>query len=99
MGWLEPEKSAPIEYENDFLWISALFRILLKRKEYSERAMTVSLAAIRNNPADYSCWDLRRQILLHNSQQVSFQQELELCSELCLENPKNYQVCCALWKW
>ncbi|EME31457.1 farnesyltransferase / geranylgeranyltransferase isoform 1 [Galdieria sulphuraria] len=90
--YIKPERSAPIKYEIDFLWISALFRILLKRKEYSERALKVSLAAIYNNPADYSCWDFRRQILKSLQQCSLFQQELEICNELCLQNPKNYQI-------
>ncbi|GJQ10279.1 hypothetical protein GpartN1_g2070.t1 [Galdieria partita] len=90
--YLKPERSAPIDYETDFLWISALFRILLKRKEYSERALKVSLAAIQNNPADYSCWDFRRQILRRSQQMSLLQQELEICNELGLQNPKNYQI-------
>jgi protein farnesyltransferase/geranylgeranyltransferase type-1 subunit alpha len=92
--FVEPGKAASIAYETHFLCISALFRVLLARKEYSERALKVSLEAIRNNPADYSCWDFRRQILQKMIGQSSavLQRELEICDQLCLENPKNYQV-------
>jgi len=92
--YMKPGKAASIAYETHFLCISALFRVLLARKEYSERALKVSLEAIRNNPADYSCWDFRRQILQKMIGQSSavLQRELEICDQLCLENPKNYQV-------
>eukprot|EP00871_Galdieria_phlegrea_P002006 jgi/Galph1/2806/GphlegSOOS_G1482.1 len=87
-----PAKAAPIQYDVDFIFLSSLLRIVVKYKEYSDRALKVSLAVIHCNPADYTSWDFRRQILTYRNDRELFEKEWNICNELCLDNHKNYQI-------
>lgn len=66
------------------------FRAIVARKEHSVRAMDLTTDALNLNPANYTVWQYRRDLL--KSLNVDLHAELEFVGNMILENPKNYQV-------
>ena len=81
---------APIAYSEEYKTAMGYCRTLMKLNELSERSLMLTQYIIHSNPAHYSIWEYRRQIL--KSLGSSLVDELELLNNLMEENPKNYQL-------
>ena len=70
-------------------------RAVWQSKEYSARALQLAALCLRQNPANYTVWQWRRQCLkelgLRNDKDA-IQRDLQLTSTLGGSNPKNYQI-------
>lgn len=66
------------------------FRAILAHKEKSPRALELTTDALRLNPANYTVWQYRRDILRELGSDLH--QELDYIEEVILDNAKNYQV-------
>ena len=66
------------------------FRAVLKSGEKSERVLELLNSVIEVNAANYTAWHYRRQTL--DALAADLHAELELITEIGLENPKNYQI-------
>lgn len=100
-----PNPLAPIAYSEKFKESMGLLRACMKKEEYSERALALTGAVIKQNPAHYTAWEYRFQILKRIGKSVIprdqwFVKDIEppvveigtWLDEMCLGNPKNYQV-------
>ncbi|KAJ9573848.1 hypothetical protein L9F63_008772 [Diploptera punctata] len=63
---------------------------MLKSCEKSERALQLTKDALDLNPANYTVWQYRGEILKHLNKDLV--QELAYVKEMIEDNPKNYQV-------
>lgn len=77
----------------------ALFRALSaksKTVEISERALALTAHLIELNPANYSVWQYRAQVLVamteRDSSSLHLRNELEFLDEFAHQNLKNYQI-------
>lgn len=66
------------------------FRAILARQEKSARALDLTTDALRLNPANYTVWQYRRDILRALGSDLN--EELNYIEEVITENAKNYQV-------
>lgn len=66
------------------------FRAVLKNKEISERALEITRAASFLNPANYTVWQYRREILKGLNKDLH--EELNFIQKVILKQSKNYQV-------
>ncbi|XP_034235243.1 protein farnesyltransferase/geranylgeranyltransferase type-1 subunit alpha isoform X2 [Thrips palmi] len=66
------------------------FRAVLRSGEKSERVLDLTNDAAQLNPANYTVWQYRRDVLLHLNSDL--QTELAYISDTINEHPKNYQV-------
>jgi hypothetical protein len=66
------------------------FRSALARAEKSERAFELTTRLCAANPANYSAWHFRRQLLAALGKDLVA--ELRLCADMIDDNPKNYQL-------
>lgn len=66
------------------------FRAIVARNEKSLRALEITADALNLNPANYTVWQYRRDLI--RSLNCDLAQELEYVGNMILENPKNYQV-------
>ncbi|XP_061397065.1 protein farnesyltransferase/geranylgeranyltransferase type-1 subunit alpha-like [Musca vetustissima] len=79
-----------IAYSAKFREIFDYFRAILARKEKSARALELTTDALRLNPANYTVWQYRRDILRELGSDLNV--ELNYIEEVITENAKNYQV-------
>ncbi|XP_073822097.1 farnesyl transferase alpha [Musca autumnalis] len=79
-----------IAYSVKFREIFDYFRAILARKEKSARALELTTDALRLNPANYTVWQYRRDILRELGSDLN--EELSYIEEVITENAKNYQV-------
>uniref|UniRef100_T1PA40 Protein farnesyltransferase/geranylgeranyltransferase type-1 subunit alpha n=1 Tax=Musca domestica TaxID=7370 RepID=T1PA40_MUSDO len=79
-----------IAYSAKFREIFDYFRAILARKEKSARALELTTDALRLNPANYTVWQYRRDILRELGSDLN--EELSYIEEVITENAKNYQV-------
>ncbi|KAL3313364.1 hypothetical protein Ciccas_008034, partial [Cichlidogyrus casuarinus] len=79
-----------IHYTEEFAECHDYLRALMSNDERSERALLVTKQAIDLNPANYTTWDYRRNII--GSIGYDLGPEKEFISEMVMNNPKNYQV-------
>ncbi|XP_061389520.1 protein farnesyltransferase/geranylgeranyltransferase type-1 subunit alpha-like [Musca vetustissima] len=79
-----------IAYSAKFREIFDYFRAILARKEKSARALELTTDALRLNPANYTVWQYRRDILRELGSDLN--EELNYIEEVITENAKNYQV-------
>mmetsp|Transcript_25201 Transcript_25201/g.35197 ORF Transcript_25201/g.35197 Transcript_25201/m.35197 type:complete len:321 (-) Transcript_25201:135-1097(-) len=66
------------------------FRAILRKKEYSERALALTEEVIQVNPANYTGWLFRRECLMMLKSDLK--KELEFISKVAKHSSKNYQL-------
>lgn len=88
-----------IAYSEEYRKTVGILRALLAKKEYSERALAAADAAIALNPAHYTVWAYRYDIVayfalkLNDAEKGSYVDlELEKNDSFAIETPKNYQI-------
>ncbi|TMW46935.1 hypothetical protein DOY81_007991 [Sarcophaga bullata] len=79
-----------IAYSAKFREVFDYFRAILARQEKSARALDLTTDALRLNPANYTVWQYRRDILRALGSDLN--EELNYIEEVITENAKNYQV-------
>ena len=85
-----PNPLAAIAYSPEYEETMSYLRALMASNEYSPRALDLTEDLIEMNPAHYTVWLYRAQILF--ALQSDLKQELEWLNETALDNPKNYQI-------
>merc|ERR1712048_1124888 len=85
-----PHPVVQIAYSENFKDCYDYFRAIYEKHELSERAMELTDACIRYNPANYTVWEYRRQIVKELKKSVD--EELEFTKNKMGGNPKNYQM-------
>ncbi|CAG8441131.1 1582_t:CDS:2 [Ambispora gerdemannii] len=85
-----PDPLAPIAYSHDYSRAMDLFRAITRKKELSERALKLTETIIELNPAHYTVWNYRQQIL--TAIDYDLNEELNFVDSCAEQNPKNYQV-------
>jgi protein farnesyltransferase/geranylgeranyltransferase type-1 subunit alpha len=68
----------------------AYFRAILHANELSERALELTTTCSQLNPANYSVWQFRRNVL--KALEKDLEAEFKFTEEMIFENPKNYQI-------
>ncbi|CAG8571318.1 8781_t:CDS:2, partial [Ambispora leptoticha] len=85
-----PDPLAPIAYSREYSRAMDLFRAITRQKELSERALKLTETIIELNPAHYTVWNYRQQIL--NAINYDLNEELNFVDSCVEQHPKNYQV-------
>ncbi|CAG9815491.1 unnamed protein product [Phaedon cochleariae] len=84
------EPVVAIDYTEAFVDCFDYFRAILKNKEISERALELTQTAAHLNPANYTVWQYRRDILKGLDKDLN--EELDYIETVILKQTKNYQV-------
>jgi protein farnesyltransferase/geranylgeranyltransferase type-1 subunit alpha len=79
-----------IDYPPDFSLAHDYLRALLQSNERSERALALTTWCLKLNPANYTTWTYRRDILKERG--YDRQEELKWTATLGGRNPKHYQL-------
>ncbi|KAI3379363.1 hypothetical protein SNEBB_007733 [Seison nebaliae] len=79
-----------ISYDDEFMEVYSYIRALMNKKEMSRRAYDLTTKAIGCNPADYTVWRYRRQLI--SSLEIPYSEEILFLTKVMEDNPKNYQV-------
>lgn len=87
-----PNPVVKIAYTDRFRETFDYVRACMNANEMSERALTLTADACDQNPANYTVWCYRRQILKHLGSNLD--EELKFIGDMIKQNPKNYQVKC-----
>jgi len=85
-----PNPVVQIAYSDRFKDVFDYFRAVLKSGEKSARVLTLTEEALDLNPANYTVWYYRREVL--KGLKTDLKDELRYCKEMIEEHPKNYQV-------
>ncbi|XP_050524739.1 protein farnesyltransferase/geranylgeranyltransferase type-1 subunit alpha [Daktulosphaira vitifoliae] len=85
-----PSQVVKIAYSDKFVDVFDYFRAILQSGEKSERSLELVTDAISLNPANYTVWIYRLEIVLHL--EIDLYKELEYISNVIREFTKNYQV-------
>ncbi|TQV90864.1 hypothetical protein V2A60_008332 [Cordyceps javanica] len=87
----EPEDAiARIAYPDDYAEAVAYLRAVMADKEYSPRTLRLTALVIALNPAHYTVWLYRFQIV--RALALPVPDELAWLNEVALDNLKNYQI-------
>ncbi|GMM37094.1 bifunctional protein farnesyltransferase/protein geranylgeranyltransferase [Saccharomycopsis crataegensis] len=101
MPFNEPKGSlCRIAYSAEYTTVMGIIRAFLSVKEYSERALAATAAAIELNPAHYTVWSYRYDIIKNISESLEsdtkrqqyIDEELEYNESVAINYPKNYQI-------
>ncbi|CAD5221754.1 unnamed protein product [Bursaphelenchus okinawaensis] len=79
-----------ISHTPEFIDAFAYFRAVLHKNEMSERAFELTTTCSQLNPANYSVWQFRRNLL--RALKKDLNQEMTFCKDMACEHPKNYQI-------
>uniref|UniRef100_A0A1B0CIK5 Protein farnesyltransferase/geranylgeranyltransferase type-1 subunit alpha n=1 Tax=Lutzomyia longipalpis TaxID=7200 RepID=A0A1B0CIK5_LUTLO len=79
-----------IAYSDRFKDVYNYFRAIVATEEKSERALELTRDALVLNPANYTVWQYRRDIL--KALKADLYQELDYVADVIESNGKNYQV-------
>ncbi|XP_025410535.1 protein farnesyltransferase/geranylgeranyltransferase type-1 subunit alpha [Sipha flava] len=85
-----PAQVVRIAYSEKFSDVFDYFRAIIKSGEKSERALNLVTDAITLNPANYTVWIYRLEIVLYLK--IDLHNELDYISNVIREFTKNYQV-------
>ncbi|XP_063242950.1 protein farnesyltransferase/geranylgeranyltransferase type-1 subunit alpha [Bacillus rossius redtenbacheri] len=85
-----PHSVVAISYSEQFKDVYDYFRGILKLNEKSERALGLTKDALELNPANYTVWQYRREILKHLGKDLH--EELAFTRHMIENMSKNYQV-------
>ncbi|XP_023322155.1 protein farnesyltransferase/geranylgeranyltransferase type-1 subunit alpha [Eurytemora carolleeae] len=85
-----PSPVVQIAYSDRFKDVYDYFRAVMKSEEKSSRVLGLTEDALDLNPANYTVWYYRREVL--KSLKSNLKDELAYCREMIEEHPKNYQV-------
>lgn len=85
-----PNPLVPIAYTEEYRSSMDQFRAVTRKNELSDRALELTWEIIQLNPAHYTVWHYRKNILFAMNKDLS--EELDLIDELAEENPKCYQL-------
>ncbi|KAL3276803.1 hypothetical protein HHI36_012166 [Cryptolaemus montrouzieri] len=86
----EDEPVVAIDYSPEFTDVFDYFRAIVTKGEKSERALALTQDAVKLNPANYSVWQYRREILKELNKDLH--EELGFIEAVIMKQPKNYQV-------
>ncbi|XP_064540876.1 protein farnesyltransferase/geranylgeranyltransferase type-1 subunit alpha [Drosophila montana] len=85
-----PNPVVSIAYRPKFREVFDYMRAIIAKGEKSQRALELTTEALRLNPANYTVWQYRRDIL--RELKADLQDELDYLEEVIGQNAKNYQV-------
>ena len=85
-----PNAVVKIAYTDRFRDTFDYLRACMHTNEMSERALELTTTACQLNPANYTVWCYRRQLLDHLKSDLN--EELAFIGRMIRENQKNYQV-------
>ncbi|KAH8298079.1 hypothetical protein KR018_006243 [Drosophila ironensis] len=85
-----PSPVVSIAYSQKFREVFDYMRAVIAKGEKSQRALNLTTDALRLNPANYTVWQYRRDIL--RDLKADLHEELDYLSEVIGQNAKNYQV-------
>ena len=80
----------PIAYTEEYIQVFDRVRGVLASGDRDQRVLDLTAIAVELSPAHYTAWQLRRECLAANK--IDPVKELEFCSLIGRDNPKNYQV-------
>lgn len=86
----EEPQLCKILYDDEYKEIMGLNLALLKKLEYSERALYMNSLGIRLLASHYTLWCYRYNLIKNLKKDLY--QELDWCEEIALDNEKNYQI-------
>ncbi|CAI5448293.1 unnamed protein product [Caenorhabditis angaria] len=86
----EEQSAVKIAASQDFIDVFAYFRAILIIKEKSERVLKLLEDCVRLNPANYTVWQYRREVLKELNSDLNA--EMKYLDGIIEETPKNYQV-------
>ncbi|XP_003383939.1 PREDICTED: protein farnesyltransferase/geranylgeranyltransferase type-1 subunit alpha-like [Amphimedon queenslandica] len=85
-----PNPVVQIAYTDKFKDVYDYLRAVIRKGEKTERVLELTMDAIECNPANYTVWHYRREVLQELKKDLK--SELEFAEETVLNEPKNYQV-------
>ncbi|KAJ1532528.1 hypothetical protein HK405_000993, partial [Cladochytrium tenue] len=85
-----PDPVAAIAYSGEYTRLMDMFRACLRLNEKSERVLDLTEQVISHNPANYTVWKVRQDVLFALG--ADLRRELEYVTDMAKENPKNYQI-------
>ncbi|BFZ62842.1 CAAX geranylgeranyltransferase alpha subunit [Saitoella coloradoensis] len=87
-----PNPLSAIAYADGYALASSYLRSLMAAKEFSERALRTTEIVIQQNPAHYTVWAYRTDIIFKLSGPSRVQEELDWTAALGAKHSKNYQL-------
>jgi hypothetical protein len=92
-----PNPVVKIAYTDNFQDVYDYLRAVMNKNEKSLRALHLTTDAIDCNPANYTVWHYRREIL--QELKMDLTEEFAFAEEIVLNEPKNYQIWYVEWAW